>query len=116
MPIDKYGVWVAKPVRVSAENQPNAIGRPEMVYLLNRSIKGISFGGWSLLNKNDDAHVISDDLWLAPGEIRPVTMGLAPLSNSGGLISLLDEKGNKVDGVSYTRDQAGKEGELVIFR
>jgi hypothetical protein len=45
-----------------------------------------------------------------------VTMGQAPLSNKGGLISLLDEKGNKIDGVSYTQEQAGKEGELVVFR
>lgn len=101
---------------VGAENQPNATGRPEMVYLLNRSLEGISLGGWSLLNKNDDAHVISADLWLAPGAIQSVTMGLAPLSNSGGLISLLDENGNKVDGVSYTKNQVAKEGEWVIFR
>ena len=101
---------------VGAENQPNATGRPEMVYLLNRSLKGISLGGWFLLNKNDDAHVISADIWLAPGEIQSITMGLAPLSNSGGLISLLDGNGNKVDGVSYTRNQVGKEGEWVIFR
>lgn len=72
---------------VGAENQPNSTEQPEMVYLLNRSVKGISLGGWSLLNKNDEAHVISSDIWLAPGELRPVTMGQAPLSNSGGLIS-----------------------------
>ncbi len=101
---------------VGGENQPNATGRPEMVYVLNRSTQGISLGGWSLLNKNDEAHVISDDIWLAPGEVRSVTMGLTPLSNKGGLISLLDENGNKVDGVSYTKDQASKEGELVVFR
>ena len=98
------------------ENQPNAIGRPETVYLLNRSTQGISLGGWSLLNKRDDAHILSVDTWLAPGEVRPVTMGQTPLSNQGGLISLLDERGNKVDGVSYTKEQARKEGELVIFR
>ncbi len=101
---------------VGGENQPGAGGRPEMVYLLNRSAEGRSLGGWSLLNKNDDAHVISDDVWLAPGEVRSVTMGQTPLSNRGGLISLLDPRGNKVDGVSYTREQARKEGELVIFR
>jgi hypothetical protein len=101
---------------IGGENQPDATGRPEMVYLLNRTQKGISLGGWSLLNKNDDAQVISADIWLAPGEVRSVTMGLAPLSNSGGLISLLDENGNKVDGVSYTKSQAAKEGELVLFR
>jgi uncharacterized protein YukJ len=101
---------------IGGENQPDATGRPEMVYLLNRSTQGISLGGWSLLNKNDEARIISDDIWLAPGEVRSVTMGGAPLSNKGGLISLLDNNGNKVDGVSYSKDQASKEGELVIFR
>ncbi len=101
---------------VGGENQPGAGGRPEMVHVLNRSGKGLSLGGWSLLNKNDDAHVISGDIWLAPGEARSVTMGQVPLSNQGGLISLLDPDGNKVDGVSYTKEQASEEGELVIFR
>lgn len=98
------------------ENQPDSGGRPEMVYLLNRTGQGISLGGWSLLNKNDDAHLISKDIWLGPGEIRTVTMGAAPLSNRGGIISLLDNKGNKVDGVSYTKKQAREEGKLVLFR
>jgi uncharacterized protein YukJ len=101
---------------VGSENQADFTGRPEMIYLLNRSTQGISLGGWSLLNKNDEARAISDDIWLAPGEVRSVTMGQTPLSNQGGLISLLDLKGNKVDGVSYTKEQADKEGELVIFR
>lgn len=101
---------------VGGENQPGATGRPEMVYLLNRSTQGISLDGWSLLNKNDDAHDLSTDIWLAPGEVRSVTMGDVPLSNRGGLISLLDEDGNKVDGVSYTQEQAQEEGQLILFR
>ncbi len=47
--------------------------------------------------------------------MRKIIMKVS-LSNQGGLISLLDERGNKVDGVSYTKEQAQKEGELVIFR
>jgi uncharacterized protein YukJ len=101
---------------IGTENQPDATGRPEMVYLLNRSTTGISLGGWSLLNKNDESHVISNDIWLAPGEVRPVVMGQVTLSNKGGLISLLDQNGYKVDGVSYTKEQADKDGEMVIFR
>lgn len=101
---------------VGGENQPGSASRPEMVVVLNRSTHGISLEGWSLLNKNDETHVIASDIWLAPGEARSVTMGGAPLSNQGGLISLLDQTGNKVDGVSYTKAQARQEGELVIFR
>ncbi len=101
---------------LGGENQPDSTGRPEMVYLLNRSNQGLSLGGWSLLNKNDEAHTISNDIWLAPGEVRSVTMGTTTLSNKGGLISLLDVRGNKVDGVSYTKEEARREGQLVVFR
>lgn len=69
-----------------------------------------------MLNKNDNAHIISDDIWLAPVECRTVTLGTVPLSNKGGLITLLDENGNKVDGVSYTKAMASKEADWVIFR
>jgi hypothetical protein len=36
------------------------------------------------------------------------------LGNKGGLITLLDNKGLKVDGVSYTEEQA-KEGWTIVF-
>jgi len=101
---------------IGGENQPGAVGQPEMVYLLNRTTTGISLNGWSLLNKDDRPHLISGDLWLAPGAMQPVVVEQAPLSNKGGLITLLDEKGNKVDGVHYTKEMAAREGELVVFR
>lgn len=101
---------------VGGENQHGAEGRPELVYLLNRSASGLSLGGWSLLNRGEEAHVLASDTWLAPGEARGVAMGAAPLSNKGGLITLLDANGLKVDGVSYTRDQARHEGRIILFR
>lgn len=102
---------------VGDENQPNATAQPELVYLLNRSMKThTSLSGWSLLNKNDEAHRISEDITLAPGAVQSVSLGNVPLSNRGGLISLLDDQGIKVDGVIYTREQSKMEGQLVIFR
>jgi AICAR transformylase/IMP cyclohydrolase PurH len=53
---------------------------------------------------------------LAPGEVKRLEMKGVPLSNQGGLISLLDDQGIKVDGVSYTKPQTSKEGEVIIFR
>ena len=38
-----------------------------------------------------------------------------PLSNDGGLISLLDASGLKVHGVSYTKAQAARQGWTVAF-
>lgn len=99
-----------------AEGQPDFVGKPELVYLMNRSSSGASLAGWSLLNEQDDAHTLSEDSWLAPGEVRTVTIGRVPLSNKGGTITLLDHDGLKVDGVSYTRDDAKESGEIVLFR
>jgi uncharacterized protein YukJ len=101
---------------IGPENQGNSTVLPEMVYLLNRTAKGIPLAGWSLLNRKDEAQPLSSDIWLAPGECRTVTMGKVTLSNSGGLITLLDEKGFKVDGVQYTQEDAKVEGSLVLFR
>jgi len=101
---------------VGPEGQPDHTGKPELVYLMNRSKEGFSLKGWKLLNRNDDAHTLSEDVWLEPGEVRAVTMGSTPLTNSGGLISLLDADGIKVDGVSYTRKDASIAGEITLFR
>ena len=37
------------------------------------------------------------------------------LSNQGGIITLLDGHGLKVDGVSYTKAQAQHEGQTIVF-
>ncbi|MEQ1680481.1 MAG: DUF2278 domain-containing protein, partial [Nitrospira sp.] len=37
------------------------------------------------------------------------------LGNKGGIITLLNNKGLKVDGVSYTAQQAKQEGWTIVF-
>ena len=37
------------------------------------------------------------------------------LSNKGGVITLVDEKGLKVHGVSYTKEQARYAGWTIVF-
>ena len=39
----------------------------------------------------------------------------AQLGNKGGIITLLDPDGLKVDGVSYTRDQVRRQGWTRVF-
>ena len=53
---------------------------------------------------------------LAPGEARAFAVH-APmvLSNKGGLITLVNPDGLKVDGVSYTQRQASNPGWTVKF-
>jgi hypothetical protein len=48
--------------------------------------------------------------------VRTVTVGDPfALSNQGGVITIVDENGLKVDGVSYTRDQAKHPGWTIVF-
>ncbi len=39
----------------------------------------------------------------------------AQLGKKGGLITLLDPEGLKVDGVSYSRDQVRRQGWTIVF-
>jgi hypothetical protein len=51
------------------------------------------------------------------GEARQVPLSGKDieLSNKGGIITLLDKKGLKVDGVSFTKEDASKEGWTIVF-
>ncbi|PLX31773.1 MAG: hypothetical protein C0600_04765 [Ignavibacteria bacterium] len=101
---------------IGPENTPQHTGRHEAVLLLNRSPESVNLRGWSVLNRMEKAQPIADEITLAPGALHAVTMAAAPLSNKGGLITLLDENGLKVDGVSYTKKQAKEEGYIILFR
>ncbi len=101
---------------IGPEGTPAHTGRPETVWLMNRSPKPVNLKGWSILNKAEQVRQITEDVTLPPGGIHAVEMGNVPLSNKGGLLTLLDNNGIKIDGVSYTKQQAEKEGYVVIFR
>jgi uncharacterized protein YukJ len=86
----------------------------ETVTLLNASPSAIDLGGWQLADKLKNKHKLA-------GKINAgatLAISLPPnvqLGNSGGMITLLDNKGLKVDGVSYTGEQAKKEGWTLVF-
>jgi hypothetical protein len=53
---------------------------------------------------------------LPPGEaIRVRLRDPVQLGNRGGLLTLLDPAGLKVDGVAYTEEQAAEEGRTILF-
>lgn len=86
----------------------------ETVTLLNTSPQVINLEGWSLLDKAEAKTALSGQL--AAGEakafvIRPPMV----LSNKGGLITLVNADGLKVDGVSYTKKQANNPGWTITF-
>lgn len=86
----------------------------ETVTLLNTSHQPIALDGWALADRNKQKTPLSGTI--AAGQPLQVAVS-APmaLSNKGGLITLLDDRGVKVHGVSYTREQAAAPGQTIVF-
>jgi uncharacterized protein YukJ len=94
----------------------NAVESPEteFVTLLNTTARAIDLAGWKLADR--DKHSMALSGTIPAGETLRVR--LAPpvvLPNGGGIITLLDASGLKVDGVAYTRAQATESGRTVVF-
>ena len=86
----------------------------ETVTLLNTSPDAIDLTGWSIADKLKNKHRLSGTV--AAGASLVVTLPRnVQLSKKGGLITLLNQKGLKVDGVSYTQQQAQREGWTIVF-
>ncbi len=98
------------------ENQPSHNGRPESVTLLNRTPKIIVLNGWKLEDRNQSRQKL-DGLSIEAGEVLQVNLAGSrmTLGNSGGTITLIDEHGLKIDGVSYTRHEGKKQGWTNVF-
>ncbi|MFT5701273.1 MAG: hypothetical protein ACI8ZB_004164 [Desulforhopalus sp.] len=88
----------------------------EVVTLLNISPDFVDLNGWAIVDKNKKKEVLTD-LRLAPGATSTIVLSgkAAQLSNKGGIISLLDENGIKMDGVSYTKAQVSRQGWSIKF-
>ncbi len=86
----------------------------ETVTLLNASPNAIDLTGWSIADKLKNKHRLSGTV--AAGASVVVTLPPnVQLSKKGGLITLLNQEGLKVDGVSYTQQQAQREGWTIVF-
>lgn len=86
----------------------------ESVTLLNTSPGAVSLDGWVLVDKQKHRQRLSGAI--PPGATRQlqVTKPLR-LSNSGGVISLLDDHGLKIDGVAYVKGQVRNPGWTLVF-
>jgi uncharacterized protein YukJ len=94
----------------------NSIASPEVetVTLLNTSPRPIALDGWALADKLKNRHPLAGPI--GPGASRLVTVRPPmQLSNKGGIITLLDDQGLKVDGVAYTKAQAANPGWTIVF-
>jgi len=86
----------------------------ETVSILNASPNAIDLTGWQIADKAKNKHTLSGTI--TAGAVLVVSLPpTVQLGNKGGIITLLDRKGLKVDGVSYTEQQAQKEGWTVVF-
>jgi uncharacterized protein YukJ len=95
----------------------NAVTSPEVntVTLLNTAPHSVSLAGWALLDTQKKRLDLTGEL--AAGAIRVVNVADPfALSNKGGTITIVDENGLKVDGVSYTKEQAKNPGWTIVFR
>ena len=94
----------------------NAIESPEKEYvtLLNMTSAAIDLDGWKIADRDKNKMALSGVL----GAGETVRIPLVPpviLPNKGGIITLLNEDGLRVDGVTYTKAQASKPGWTIKF-
>ena len=94
----------------------NPVQSPEVetVTLLNVTPQAIDLSGWRLLDRDKNVMKLSGTL--GAGETLRITLKLpVVLPNKGGLITLLNAQGLRVDGVSYTSAMASLPGFSVKF-
>lgn len=108
-----------QPVMIVAAlvNPAGAGDAGETVLLLNRSAAPVSLDGWQLADKQKKKSRLNGII-LNPREAAEVSIrerGDMQLSNDGGIITLLDAAGIKIHGVSYTKQDARREGWSVVF-
>jgi len=82
----------------------------ESITLLNTTPDSLDLDGWAIVDKNKKRAYLSGSI--GAGETLRITLSGkdVQLSNKGGIITLLDRKGLKVDGVSYTKKEASGSG------
>jgi uncharacterized protein YukJ len=87
---------------------------PETVTLLNASPDPVELTGWALMDRLKNGKSLSGTI-AAGGTLTVSVEPPVQLGNKGGIITLLDERGLKVDGVSYTEQQTQREGWTLVF-
>ena len=74
----------------------------------------LNLAGWALLDTQKKRLPLTDVLGAGATPASEIRQPLA-LSNKGGVSTLVDDKGLKVHGVSYTREQARNPGWTIVF-
>jgi uncharacterized protein YukJ len=104
------------PVRIIAamvNPKGDDVGK-EYVILLNKSAADINLSGWQIADKQKKKDTLGN-LTVPAGDTLKVklTGKGAQLSQKGGIITLLNKDGLKIDGVTYTQKDADAEGMVI---
>jgi len=92
----------------------NDIGM-EKVYLINTGTNPVNLEQWFFRDKHGNQEILKGSIHGGEVIIIHLSGKGIQLSNQGGLISLMDSKGNKISGVSYSQAQIPEKGEILIF-
>jgi uncharacterized protein YukJ len=102
-------------VRIVAARVSDAGQQRETVTLLNAGAADLDLAGWALLDAREHRMPLPSTR-LPAGEAARIPVGPpVRLDGEGGLLTLLDPAGLKVDGVAYTDRQAQAEGRTIVF-
>ncbi len=96
-------------------NPPGPQPEAETVTVLNTRDEPLDLAGWAIADRLKNRLLLPAQV-VEPGEaVRILLAAPVALGNSGGLITVLDPQGLKVDGVAYTRKDAEPEGWTIVF-
>ncbi|KAE8354946.1 hypothetical protein BDV28DRAFT_130047 [Aspergillus coremiiformis] len=98
-----------RPVQIS-----EAVISPDMVTLTNHTDGAVQLHGWSVRDTKGDSDYLPDAT-LPPGRRQSFQLSGCALPREGGIITLLNDRGLKVDGVRYTAAQTRPGGQIVSF-
>ncbi len=113
LPVDSPYQWARI---VGALVNPRGVDEGlESVTIFNTSDGDLNLDGWQILDRNDKAEALDGRLPFAQARTFRLSGRGAQLGNKGGTITLLDDRGLKVDGVAYTRNDARPQGRALVF-
>ncbi|VVB70585.1 Uncharacterised protein [uncultured archaeon] len=96
-------------------NPPGPDKGLESVTILNITPKPIDLKGWKIADRNKNKAPLSGILKAGQTMTIKLPGTVIDLPNDGGIITLLDNNGLKVHGVSYSEKDAKKEGWTIVF-
>jgi uncharacterized protein YukJ len=101
---------------VAAKVNPkgNDVGQ-ETVILLNTTPVPVSLDGWFLTDQLKRKFSLTGSIDGGFPRLIQLSGDDVQLGNDGGVITLLNPQGIKVDGVSYTQEDAKKQGQTIVF-